>query len=897
MANSVLRSRILFAALLPSLLQAQTGSVSGTVTEASRKTALTGVEIRVEGQGIRAVSDDSGRFTLQGVRTGTTKLTASYLGLQTATADVVIPAGGTAVWDPVLSIATLSASVTVTGDTELVGQSRALNDQKNSINLVNLVASDQIGSFPDPNAAEAVQRIPGVVVQRDQGEGRYVLIRGTEPRLSATTINGERIGTTENTSRQIPLDTIPADLMGAIEVTKVLTPDMEGDSIGGRVNLITKRAPASRHIALTLGSGFNTLVKHDIKDYSGTFGQRFFSGKLGFIGSANFYQNNRGSQDVEPAYSNLAFTSLDLRDYVLTRTRTGGTWDVDYRLSAGSSIFLRGLRTEYEDSELRHRLRDLVSTTRLERLLRDRYHDSNQTALSTGGSHSLPMSWLLTWRASYSKAVLDTPYRLEGTFRQTGVNFSPNVSATSIDPSNIQAVPQNQNLNSFVFIQNAIQNDHGYERNLSGGFDVAAPSRFGSHAGGLFKFGMKIRDANRTRDVGTITQTPKAGTTISLLSMINSSYKPGDNYLGGKYPEFGTAFADQDLQQALSRGGTLTSVVGQTGDSGSYRAKERVTAGYIMDEIYLGEKTTLLPGVRFESTTTTYGAPQYRLGTGGAVLGRSIFEGKSDYLNVMPGIHLRHQLFKDTPLRISVSRTLARPNYNDLAPFVLQDTTGLTISKGNPTLKVTTSTNFDIALEHYFQNVGIVSGGFFYKRLGNYIYSTTQQQTVGTDLYRVTQPVNGDKANLYGMELTLVRQLDFLPKLMKGFSTYANYTHTHSDAMLPRGPFVLPSQANDMGNASLAYERKGFGTRVSFNYQGRYVLAIGATPNDDTWLDNRLEIDFSASQKIGKHVRIFLDMLNLANDPYRVYTAVTPTRPIQEERYKIWAITGIKLDF
>ena len=221
----------------------------------------------------------------------------------------------------------------------------------------------------------------------------------------------------------------------------------------------------------------------------------------------------------------------------------------------------------------------------------------------------------------------------------------------------------------------------------------------------------------------------------------------------------------------------------------------------------------------------------------------------------------------------------------------------MSISKGHPTLKVTTSTNFDIALEHYFQNVGIVSGGFFYKRLGNYIYSTTQQQTVGTDLYRVTQPVNGDKANLYGMELTLVRQLDFLPKLMKGFSTYANYTHTHSDAMLPRGPFVLPSQANDMGNASLAYERKGFGTRVSFNYQGRYVLAIGATPNDDTWLDNRLEIDFSASQKIGKHVRIFLDMLNLANDPYRVYTAVTPTRPIQEERYKIWAITGIKLDF
>jgi TonB-dependent receptor len=808
-----------------------------------------------------------------------------------------VTAGATATWDPVLSLAAQSSSVTVSSDPDLVGQARALNDQKNSINLINLVASDQIGSFPDPNAAEAVQRVPGIVVQRDQGEGRYVLIRGTEPRLSATTINGERIGTTENTSRQIPLDTIPADLMGAIEVTKVLTPDMEGDSIGGRVNLITKRAPTTRHIALTLGSGFNTLVKDDIKDYSGTYGQRLLGGKLGFIASGNFYQNNRGSQDLEPAYTNLALSSLDFRDYVLTRTRTGGAWDVDYKLNPGSELFFRGLRTEYEDSELRHRLRDIVSSGRMERLLRDRYHDSNQTAVAIGGSHTLPSSWLLSWRGSYSNAVLDTPYRLESTFRQTGVTFAPNVTATSIDPTNIQANPANQNLNNFNFIQNAIQNDHGAERNISGGFDLAAPNHLGGKAMGLLKFGMKVRDENRTRDVASITQTPRSGVTLRLLDNINPDYAPGDNFLGGKYPEFGTAYPDVTKMRDLSRGGTLNSAVSPTGDSGSYRAKERVTAGYIMDEIYLGEKTTLLPGVRFEATDTTYSAPQYTLGAGGAVTGRTVLPGKNNYLNVLPGIHLRHQLFKDTPLRISFNRTLARPNYSDLAPFVLQDTTALTISKGNPLLKVTTSNNFDISLEHYFQNVGILSGGFFYKHLGDYIYTTTLQQTIGADIYRITQPVNGDKANLYGVELTLVRQLDFLPSALRGFSTYANYTHVKSDAILPRGSFILPSQASDMGNASLAYERKGFNARISYNYQGKYVLAVGGTAADDTWLDNRLEVDFSASQRFGKHVRVFIDMLNLANQPYRVYIGPNPDRAIQEERYKIWAITGMKLDF
>ncbi len=882
---------------IPIVANAQTGNVSGTVTESSRKLTLTGVSVRVEGQGIQAVTDESGRYLLQGVRAGTVKLSASYLGMETATKEVTVLANTTITWDPSLAIASQAYSVTITADPEVVGQARALNDQKSSINLVNLVASDQIGSFPDPNAAEAIQRVPGIVVQRDQGEGRFVLIRGTEPRLSATTINGIRIGTTENTSRQIPLDTIPADLLGALEVTKALTPDMEGDSIGGRVNLITKRAPASRHIALTLGTGFNTLVKDDIKNYTGTYGQRLFDGKLGFIGSVNFYQTNRGSQDLEPAYSStLALNSLDLRDYTLTRTRKGGTWDIDYKLKPGSEIFLRGLLSEYEDSEFRNRVRNLITNSRMERLLRQRYHDSNQTAVSTGGTHTLPASWTLSWRGSFSKAVLDTPYRLESTFRQTGVTFAPNVTTTTINPDNIQANPVNQNLSAFNFIQNAIQNDHGYERNISGGFDFAAPSRFGSHAGGLLKFGLNVRDANRTRDVGTITQTPRSGVTIPLSDNLRIGYSPADNFLGGKYPEFGTAIPDPDKMQALSLGGTLNTVVNPTGDSGSYRAKERVTGGYVMDEIYIGENTTVLAGVRFEATDTTYSAPQYTL-AGSTVRSRTIFQGKNDYLNILPSIHLRHQLFKDTPLRISFGRTLARPNYNDLAPFVLQDTTALTISKGNPELNVTTSNNFDISLEHYFQNVGIVSGGFFYKHLKDYAYSNTLQQTIGTDVYRVTQPVNGDKANLYGVELTLVRQLDFLPGFLKGFNMYANYTHVHSDAILPRGNFILPSQASDMGNASLAYQRKGFSSRISFNFQGQLPLAIGTTINDDNWLDSRLQIDFSASQQIGKHVKVFIDMLNLGNEPYRVYLGTNPNRPIQEERYKIWAITGVKLNF
>src|SRR5262245_14967592 len=333
--------------------QGQNGNISGTVTDASGTAVLVGAQVQVEGPARKTVTDESGRFVLIGVPAGKAKVTVSYLGLEAMTREVTVTGGATATQNFSLANAKKVEEVTVTAP-DLAGQARALNDQKNSINLINLVASDQIGSFPDANAAEATQRIPGIAVQRDQGEGRYVLIRGTEPRLSATTVNGDRIGTTENTSRQIPLDTIPADLMGAIEITKVLTPDLEADSIGGRVNLITKRAPAAPHAALTLGTGYNTLVGEDLKDYNGTYGQRLAQGKLGFIVSGNYYQNNRGSQDLEPVFTATSLASIDLRDYTLTRTRKGATWDVDYTLAPGSELFVRGLRTQYQDRELRH---------------------------------------------------------------------------------------------------------------------------------------------------------------------------------------------------------------------------------------------------------------------------------------------------------------------------------------------------------------------------------------------------------------------------------------------------------------------------------------------------------------------------------------------------------------
>ena len=240
-------------ALLSGVAQAQTGSgtIVGTVRGPTGD-ALSNVSITVAGMNLSTATDTSGAYRLGRVPAGDQTIVYSYIGLGAVTAVVKVTAGQTVTNDAKLLY---SEAIQVSGSPIIEGQAKALNTQENAVNITNVVASDQMSQFPDPNAAEATQRLPAVSLLRDQGEGRYVLIRGTEQRLNSTTVNGERIPASEADVRTIALDTIPADLLEAIEVSKALTPDMDGDAIGGTVNLVTKRAPLKERIQATVGAG------------------------------------------------------------------------------------------------------------------------------------------------------------------------------------------------------------------------------------------------------------------------------------------------------------------------------------------------------------------------------------------------------------------------------------------------------------------------------------------------------------------------------------------------------------------------------------------------------------------------------------------------------------------
>src|SRR5262245_39371053 len=449
------------------------GAIAGRVVDEASGTPLPGATVAVEGSVLSTATDRDGDFRLAAVPAGQATLVVSYLGRDDATAAVDVLAGGTASASIAMPVKRYEESVTVSAPLIEDAQARALNQQKTASNITNVVSADQIGRFPDPNAAEALQRIPGISIQRDQGEGRYVIIRGTEPRLNATLIEGERIPAPEANVRQVALDVIPADLLQAIEVSKALTPDMDADAIGGSVNLVMKQAPAKLRAFGAIGGGYNSsLSSYKQRNMNVSIGRRFDDNKIGAIFSLSSTGTERGNEDFEPVYTSGNLMDLDLRHYVVTRRRTGATGALDFRPMSGSQYSLRGVYNYYiDDREERQRLRERVVNRRLERELRDRTHAEHIWSTALNGQHQIGRA-ALDFRVSGAHADQKDPLTIATTFRQGSVNFNPNVTPTSIDPDNVQANPLNENLSAYTFNQQVRATNFAGERDVVGGADV-----------------------------------------------------------------------------------------------------------------------------------------------------------------------------------------------------------------------------------------------------------------------------------------------------------------------------------------------------------------------------------------------------------------------------------------
>src|SRR5579863_10196951 len=280
--------------------QGNSGTINGTVTDVNQG-ALPGAKIVMDPENVTVASDSQGRFALSGVTPGTHNITISYVGFSPFTTSVTVVAGQAANVNALLQVASKAQQVLVTAS-QAHGEAEALNQELSTTNIVDILPAKLITSLPNANIADAVGRLTSVTLERDEGEGKYVQVRGTEPRLSNLTIDGIEVPSPEGGVRQVKLDTIPADLVQSVQVYKTLQADQPGDAIGGSVNIETKMAGNQPTLSL-FGLGGFTPIDNTVPVYElgGTAGARLGAEKrLGIMVGGSYDYNGRGINDIEP---------------------------------------------------------------------------------------------------------------------------------------------------------------------------------------------------------------------------------------------------------------------------------------------------------------------------------------------------------------------------------------------------------------------------------------------------------------------------------------------------------------------------------------------------------------------------------------------------------------------
>lgn len=901
-------------------VKAQTGTLKGRILDESNL-PLPGAYIKLSE--IITTSDNDGYYSITGAPAGKDSLKVSYIGYETKMYAVDVQKNQVTKLDISMQAGVELQEIVVTS--QLVGQARALNNQMNRDNITNIIAADQIGRFPDANIGDAIKRVPGINVQYDQGEARFGNIRGTAPQLNSVTINGERIPSAEAEVRSIQLDLIPSDMIQTVEVSKAVTPDMDADAIGGSVNLVTRSAPAGERISATLGTGYNLLADEPTLNGSLIYGNRYLDNKLGVVVSASYFDNNLGSDNVEAEWTyddandNDRFDEgeevwpeeIQIRQYYLQRIRQSYSASLDYKFDAKNTVTFRGIYNRRKDWETRFRsvYKDIENdngqwVAEVERQTKGgtddtrnrRLEDQDMMSFALSGEHLIGKV-KLDWSGTYSKASEDRPNER---YYEMVTDGTVPVNADFSDPefpTIITATNEFENPGSGLELSE-ITEEFQYTEDIDFNTRLNATIPLTKEGNSSFlKVGTRVRTKSKLRDNDFYEYEPVDDRVFdqglqNLTDETKDDFIPGDYVIGSFVdPEY---LADLDLKGA---GFEETRDLSEL--AGNFEASENIFASYAMINHSFNDKFKVIAGLRFEQTELEYEGFVYDDDAETLTASNKI---SSDYLNVLPGLHLRYALTPKTIFRVAYTNTLARPNYFDLVPYrQIEDQVELSI--GNPNLEATTSNNYDLMVERYFGNVGLLSGGLFYKDISDFIVtqSFTDFTFEGTTWDNFSQPINGGNANLFGAELAFQRQMDFISPKLKGLGLYLNYTYTQSEVTdfnfegRENDDISLPGSPEHTLNASISYDAKKFTTRLSFNYASDFIDEVGSEEFSDRYYDQVTYLDFNINYSVNKNWVVYVNANNLLDQPLRYFQGVSD-RTMQSEYYNTRFDVGVKLD-
>ena len=898
------------------------GRVIGTVKDKAGA-VLQGAQVVLQPAGIIVVSDSQGTYLIPSVRSGTYTLSISYVGFKSSVSTITVTAGQVTSFDATLTVSSTSQQVEVSANLE--GDALEINEQRTSENILNVASDTQIQSLPNANIADAVGRLPGVTLQRNEGEGQYVQIRGTEPRLSNTTIDGVIVPGPDPQVRQVDLDTIPADLVGAVAINKTLSANQDGDAIGGSVDMRIKQATSDRPTLMFEGTDGYTPIADGRKTFTidSSAGMRFGPAKkFGLMLGYSYDYNGRGIDDVEPVpdlddNGNTTFDNLYIQQYLYDRTRYGTAGSLDYKLNKDSDLYVHGLFSNFRDFGQKY-------AYQLKAGKKDSYHTSVRRPnlqigdLALGGNQIFNHSFL-----RYQVAVSHS--RFGGAAGNPGAAFDGSAGKDcQYTPGPSQYRPQF----TCAVVGNPIYDPTNYsldtidltsgqatQLNLQAGASMGINYHLAGHFS-TFEFGGQFRNEHKGQDAYSPEYDSNFGPDMTpyLSSFTNNRFYGGSYHLGPvtNFDLITGDLAANPTAYTLDEGTTHLQ-----SDAANYNLQERVSAGYVMNTIEFS-RFRLQAGLRIEGTNTSNTGYLVVNDADGNYVSTTPQYGSGSYVNPLPSVQLRYRIDANSDIRAVYGRGISRPDPYQLVPYITEDqsTTPYTINIGNTALVAEHANDYDLLYERYLPAVGVIEGGYFYKQITQPIYG--QQSIIpatGSPLSQpyagdlVFQEVNGDHAYVQGVELAYQQHLNYLPGVLGGARINANFTYTNSKNYNLTGRTdnpVLVGQAPYSWNIGPSYATKRALVTVGISHNGANIYAyqyqstgpgavpFGVTgPNGDNYFYAHTQVDAKASYYLGKGFTAMAIGQNMNNAVFGFFNG-SPQYMTQREYYKPTYSGGIR---
>ena len=743
--------------------------------------------------------------------------------------------------------------------------------EKASLNVVNVMSAKAMELSPDVTVANVIKRMSGVTVERNSsGEGRYAILRGMDKRYNYTLVNGVKIPSPDNKNRFVPLDIFPSEMLDRLEVTKSLTADMEGDGIGGAVNLVMKDAPEDMELDINFSTGYSALffnrdfqsfnhgksrkqspferMGKPLDNYAVTaddfsmdnlrvksaaprpdivggfsYGDRFFNGRLGLMAAVSFQNLMRGKDSDIYYFSGSSSKGTEFREYSEDQMRLGTHLKLDYRAGERHKFMFYSGYMDMRESEVRD------ARNSQDWMMRMKYNRQYIFNSTLKGEHAFleDKALKLDWTGVFSYAYNMTPD--EARINMNGYNLAKD------DAANRRWA-------------------HNSDRDLAGYVNLSYLLDFHNSSTLLLKAGGMYRD--KARD-----------------SFFNEWYFDSATEDSQVYRQDWNNFDELLLEPAHKGFGNIS-------DPLNYDATEKIAAGYFMMK-YTREKFEVTAGVRAENTRQGY-LLDYPLENADPA-------GEQNYTDILPSIHLKYNVHKNANLRLSYGRSINRPGFFEIVPYTILNEDY--DEKGNPDLRHTVADNIDLRYEFFPKSSEQFMVGLFWKNLKDPIeYGLL---TLGADTY--LQPTNFGDAMNYGVEVDVMKYFNW-------FGIKANYTYTHSAITTDktiRGEDhqvyniqqtrPLYGQAAHVANLSLLlnFQKIGLEGQVSGSYTGKRLSEVSRWYNDDIWEAGFFTLDASIEKSFRIGISIYAKATNLLNSPLlRFITPGPMTEGMNRERYQ-----------